>query len=32
MGGVVLFIYALLGYMTNGRSAHVEVIVEGEET
>ena len=32
MGGVVLFIYALLGYMTSGRSAHVEVIVEGEET
>ena len=32
MGGVVLFIYALLEYMTTGRSAHVEVIVEGEET
>ena len=32
MGGVVLFIYALLGYMTSGRSAQVEVIVEGEET
>ena len=32
MGGVVLFIYALLGYMTRGRSLQVEVTVEGEET
>ena len=32
MGGVVLFIYALLEYMTRGRSLQVEVTVEGEET
>ncbi len=29
MGGIVLFIHALLGYMGPGQGAHVDVIVEG---
>ena len=30
MGGVVLFIYALLRYMGRGQGARVDVIVEGQ--